>query len=140
MESHITLTADSKTTLVLRYSGCPHRSQAVPLHTLIPAFRTHRNEDLCELEASLLYVGTSRSAKVTRKTVFKKKGMGAVRRKNSNSSRRRAQQEIPAAHSTALGCSRWREQEAIGNPLLLHLSGLVSVWRVAWALPRYDWH
>lgn len=32
------------------------------------------------MEICLLYIGTSRSAKVTSKTVFKKKGAGAVRR------------------------------------------------------------
>lgn len=83
--SHHTDRCIKNHTHVLRYSGCPHRSQAVPL---IPAFRTHRHGDLCELEVSLLYIGTSRSAKVTSKTIFKKKWGGAVRRKNSSSSSR----------------------------------------------------
>jgi hypothetical protein len=44
----------------------------VMAHTLIPALRRHRQEDLCELKARLVYIASSRVTRTTLRDAISK--------------------------------------------------------------------
>jgi hypothetical protein len=75
---------------------------AVVAQVFIPALGRQRQEDLCELEASLVYRASSRTARVTRRPCLEK---AKSKRKKKKDSPFFSQQPAFATSSSAKGAS-----------------------------------